>query len=88
MVSRHLRFVLPILVSLLLSSVEELARDDRGPLTVVVLVHGLEVGAPVALGGGGIRSGARLERIVQDAPAQCRHDETFYVQSVSEAKAG
>lgn len=57
---------------------------ETEPLTVVVHGHLLEVGAPVALGGGGILSGGRLERIVQDAPAQCRHDETFYVQSVSE----
>lgn len=61
---------------------------EEGPLTVVVLGHRLEVGAPVALGGGGIMPGGRLERIVQDAPAACRHDETFYVQSVSEVRAG
>ncbi|EMY35727.1 hypothetical protein D477_002728 [Arthrobacter crystallopoietes BAB-32] len=54
------------------------------PLSIEVEGQSIEVGKPmpVTLGGGVISQG-QLEKLLEGAPQQCRHEETFYVQTIS-----
>ncbi|MCW2131911.1 hypothetical protein [Arthrobacter sp. VKM Ac-2550] len=54
------------------------------PLTVEVEGRSIEVGIPMsATLGGGVISQGQLGKLLEEAPEQCRREETFYVQTVS-----